>query len=153
MAPCTSPRTGPSYERRADVLLEADVGVCAHAPGVESRFAERIRVLDLVWAGVPVACTAGDPAAELVGARGLGRVVAPGDADALARALAEIADAGRAAFAPALSAVAAERRWSAMAAPLLALIDDEPAKRRPDVVARLVGARHRAAAALTRRRR
>jgi glycosyltransferase involved in cell wall biosynthesis len=139
------------YDRRGDVLLEADVGVCTHLAGAESDMAERVRVLDLIWGGVPVACSAGDPAAELVRMRGLGRVVAPGDSAALARALAEIADTGRAAFAPALARAAAERRWSATAAPLLALIaDDEGVRRRPGVVARSVAARHRVSAAAQR---
>ncbi len=140
------------YDRRADVLLEVDVGVCMHPAGVESRFAERVRILDLVWAGVPVACSAGDPAAELVSGRGLGRVVAPGAVTALAGALVEIADLGRAAFAPELARAAAERRWSVTAAPLLAMIErDDGARRRPGVVGRAVGARHRLAGAAQRR--
>jgi glycosyltransferase involved in cell wall biosynthesis len=139
------------YDRRGDVLLEADVGICTHRAGVESQVAERVRVLDLLWAGVPVACSAGDPVAELVGPQGLGRVVPPGDSQALARALAEIADAGRAAFAPALASAAAKRRWSATAVPLLALIaDDDGPRRRPGLVARSVAARHRLAGAAGR---
>jgi glycosyltransferase involved in cell wall biosynthesis len=139
------------YDHRGDVLLEADVGVCTHLAGVESSMAERVRVLDLLWAGVPVACSAGDPIAELVSLHGLGRVVAPGDSDALARALAEIADTGRAAFALALARAAAARRWSVTAAPLLALIDrDDGVRLRPGLVARSLAARHRVAAAAQR---
>ena len=53
------------YERRADWLLDADVGVSAHRDDVETRFAFH-RVLDYLWAGLPVLCTAGDALADEV---------------------------------------------------------------------------------------
>lgn len=146
---------GPSwteYARRGELLLEADVGVSTHRPGLESRFAERIRVLDLVWAGVPVVCTRGDRLAELVAARGLGQVVAPGDAGALADALARVVEAGRGAYAPALAAVADERRWSRVARPLAERISACAADRdRLRPVARGLALRHRAARLGSRR--
>lgn len=132
------------YAERADLLLEADVGVCAHRRGVEARFADRTRLLDCVWAGLPIVCSAGDAMSDVVAARGLGRVVAPADEAALCAALTEVAERGRAAYADALAALAAERRWSAVAAPLVAAIERVAARpaRRPDVVARAVGLRH-----------
>ncbi len=140
------------YARRGDLLLEADAGVCTHLPGMESRFAERMRILDLVWAGVPVVCTEGDRLAELVAARGLGHVVAPGDAGALADALERVADAGRPAYAEALAAAARERRWSHVAAPIAARISACAADRRGlRPVARGLALRHRAARLVTRR--
>jgi glycosyltransferase involved in cell wall biosynthesis len=135
------------YAERADLLLEADVGVCTHRRGVEARFADRTRLLDCVWAGLPIVCTAGDAMSDVVAARGLGRVVPAGDEAALAAALAEVAQRGRAAYADALAALAAERRWSVVSAPLVAAIERVAARpaRRPDLVARLVGARHETA--------
>jgi glycosyltransferase involved in cell wall biosynthesis len=143
--------TWTDYARRSDVLLESDVGVCTHLPGTESRFAERLRLLDLVWAGVPVVCTEGDALAGLVAGRRLGHVVPPGDVGALAEALARTADAGRAAYAEALAAAAAERRWSRVAAPLAERISAAaPVRRRARPVARALALRHRAAAAAER---
>jgi glycosyltransferase involved in cell wall biosynthesis len=139
------------YARRGDLLLEADVGVCSHLPGTESRFAERLRVLDLVWAGTPVVCTEGDLLAELVAARGLGHVVPPGDEVALADALEHVADAGRASFAGALAEAAADHRWSIVAAPLAARISVCAGDRRGvQPVARALALRNRAAAAARR---
>ena len=47
------------YERRADWLLDANAGVSAHHEHVETRFAFRTRILDYLWAGLPVLCTRG----------------------------------------------------------------------------------------------
>ena len=81
------------YAERADLMLDADVGVCTHRRGVEARFADRTRLLDCVWAGLPIVCTAGDAMSDLVAARA-GRVVAEGDPAALGAALQEVAERG-----------------------------------------------------------
>ena len=135
------------YAERADLLLEANVGVCTHRSGVEARFADRTRLLDCVWAGLPIVCTAGDAMSDVVAARGLGRVVATGDEAALCAALTEVVQRGRPAYADALAALAAERRWSVVAAPLIAAIERVAPRppRRPDLVARMVAARHETA--------
>jgi glycosyltransferase involved in cell wall biosynthesis len=110
------------YDRRADWLLDADVGVTAHADHVEARFAFRTRVLDYLWAGRPVACTGGDALAEEVQRRDLGAVLAPGDVDGWTRALRELAadPARRAAAGERSAGFARELRWERAAAPLLA---------------------------------
>ena len=80
------------YERRQDALLEADVGVSAHLEHAEARFAFRTRLLDYLWAGLPVVCTRGDELAETIEARGAGFVVAPGDAAGWAETLLRFLD-------------------------------------------------------------
>jgi len=75
------------YEERHDYLLDADVGLCTHPDHLESEFAFRTRVLDYLWAGLPVVVSAGDELGALVAAEGLGAVVRPGDTGALADAL------------------------------------------------------------------
>ena len=141
------------YAERADLMLEADVGVCTHPCGVEARFADRTRLLDCVWAGLPIVCAAGDAMSDVVAARGLGRVVAAGDEAALGAALQEVAQRGRASYADGLAALAAERRWSAVATPLVAAIERVAARpaRRPDLVARAVAVRHTTARQISRR--
>lgn len=67
------------YEERGRYLAEADVGVSAHLPGIETRFAFRTRLLDYLWARLPLIGTAGDSLGELIAGRGAGLLVEPGD--------------------------------------------------------------------------
>ena len=108
------------YAERANYLLEADLGVSLHRAGLESRFAFRTRFLDYLWAGLPMVVSAGDPLADLVAAQGLGRVVPPGDRDALVAALLELLERPglRAELAPRFAAVAEQFQWERVVAPL-----------------------------------
>jgi len=69
------------YDERHEFLLEADVGVSAHFDTVETRFASRTRLLDYLWAGLPIVATEGDVLADMIASRNLGRVVAASDVD------------------------------------------------------------------------
>lgn len=102
-----------AYDDRQNYLLEADVGLSLHFDHLETRYSYRTRVLDYIWAGLPVVCSRGDAVGELVEARGLGRVVDYQDVDGLVAALLEILDdpKGRAARAERFGAVADELRW------------------------------------------
>lgn len=75
------------YERRGDVLLEADVGVSSHELHLETAFSFRTRLLDYLWASLPVVVTGGDELGERTARSGAGIVVPPGDVDAWVRAL------------------------------------------------------------------
>jgi glycosyltransferase involved in cell wall biosynthesis len=74
------------YAERGAWLAEADIGVSAHLDHLEARFSFRTRILDYLWAGLPVVTSRGDTLGDLVAARGLGRAVDPGDVDAFASA-------------------------------------------------------------------
>ncbi len=111
------------YGERAGLLLEADLGVSAHQATAESRFAQRARLLDCLWAGLPILCTGGDEWALSVASEDLGEVVPPQDHEALAAAAKRIAERGRADYAGPLAAAAASRTWDLAAAPLLRLIE------------------------------
>ncbi|MGI9034366.1 MAG: glycosyltransferase [Acidimicrobiales bacterium] len=109
------------YDERQNYLLEADVGVNAHLDHVETAYSFRTRVLDYLWASLPVVATEGDGFAELVAERGLGIAVPPGDVDAMESALLvllEDADAA-ARCRRAAAAVAAELTWEKCLVPLL----------------------------------
>ena len=110
------------YAERGAYLLEADLGVSLHPDGVETRYAFRSRLLDCLWAGLPLVCTGGDALAEQVAAEGLGRVVAPGDEDAVVAALLALLDEPdlRARLAPRFARVAAGFTWDRAVAPLAA---------------------------------
>jgi hypothetical protein len=79
-------------------------------------------MLDFIWAGLPVVCTEGDALSELVGRDGLGEVVAPGEHEAMAKALARVLERGRDAYAPAFAAAAEAFAWPRVTAPLARMI-------------------------------
>lgn len=78
------------FADRANVLLDADLGVSTHLDHAETAYSFRTRLLDYLWAGLPQVATRGDALADLLEAEGLGLTVPPGDIDALAAALDEL---------------------------------------------------------------
>jgi len=80
------------YEQWSNYLHEADIGVSLHFDALETRFAFRTRVLDYIWAGLPMIVTEGDATSELVARQGLGVVVPPGDDEAIADAIVRLLD-------------------------------------------------------------
>jgi glycosyltransferase involved in cell wall biosynthesis len=110
------------YYRRADWLLAADCGVSTHFDHAETRYSFRTRILDYLWAGLPIITTAGDVLADLVQQRGLGWTVPAEDVTALAVALEELAATGQAerrAMNGRVLATAVEMTWGRAAQPLL----------------------------------
>ncbi len=75
------------FEERQNWLMDANCGVTTHFEHVETTFAFRTRVLDYLWAGLPIVTTDGDAFADLVREERLGVVVPAEDVDALADAL------------------------------------------------------------------
>ncbi len=108
------------YEERADVLLDADIGVSCHFDHVETEFSFRTRILDYLWAGLPIVCTQGDAFGDLVDRERLGTAVPPEDPSRLAAALvALIVDVEeREATRGRVRQVASQFRWSKSLAPL-----------------------------------
>jgi glycosyltransferase involved in cell wall biosynthesis/GT2 family glycosyltransferase len=106
------------YDERQNYLLESDVGVSLHHPGVEAQFAFRTRVLDYFWCGLPMVLSRGDELAALVEREALGLTVPEGDVGAVAEAITQLLDAApddrRARFA----AVRSELSWSRIIEPV-----------------------------------
>lgn len=75
------------YEDRVNYLLDADLGVSTHFEHVETAFSFRTRILDYLWAGLPIVSTEGDTFAGLIEAHKLGATVPPEDVNALAAAI------------------------------------------------------------------
>jgi glycosyltransferase involved in cell wall biosynthesis len=109
-----------AYADRQNWLLDADAGVTTHFEHVETTFAFRTRVLDYLWAGLPIVTTDGDAFAELVAAEELGIVVPAEDPAALAAALqrALYDDAFAAGCRDRIAVVAQRFTWDAVLAPL-----------------------------------
>ncbi len=122
------------FDARADYLLEADAGVSTHLDHVETAFSFRTRMLDYLWAGLPMVCTRGDVFAELVDRHGLGVTVAAGDVPALADALERVLydDAFAEDCRAQVRRLAPRFHWSQVLAPLLAFCRDP--RRAPDLV-------------------
>ena len=123
------------YARRADWLLQADTGVSAHHENVETRFAFRTRILDYLWAGLPVLCTRGDALGDEVQRADLGEALAPGDIEGWTAAIERLArDPDRRA---ACGARAADRAsalsWDRVAGPLVTYC--AAPRRAPDLAA------------------
>lgn len=78
------------YDERADFLLDADLGVSTHLDHLETAFSFRTRILDYLWAGLPIVATSGDTFENIIEANGLGKTVPPGDVPALVNAIEEI---------------------------------------------------------------
>src|SRR5262249_46233997 len=122
------------YAERGRYLLEADVGLSAHVEHVETAYSFRTRVLDYLWAGLPVVTTRGDTLADVVEREGAGVTVPAGDVDALEAALEQLLvdSAARRAAAASARRVADRYRWSQVLAPLVAFCADPT--RSPDLV-------------------
>jgi glycosyltransferase involved in cell wall biosynthesis len=107
------------YADRADWLLEAECGVVAAVEQLQLHFATATRLLDCLWAQVPIVCTRGEEFGEQVERDDLGETVPPGDPVALADALERVLSRGRDAYSDRLARAAAARTWSAVAEPLV----------------------------------
>lgn len=75
------------YADRGNYLAEASAGVSTHHEHVETTFSFRTRILDYLWAELPMVVTRGDYFAELVERERLGIAVPAEDSVALAAAL------------------------------------------------------------------
>lgn len=80
------------YEDRQNYLLEADVGVSTHITHLESAMSFRTRILDYLWASLPVVATKGDSLAALIESNNLGITVEGGNVEELEEALFRILD-------------------------------------------------------------
>jgi GT2 family glycosyltransferase/glycosyltransferase involved in cell wall biosynthesis len=107
------------YDERQNYLLESDVGVSLHQPGVEAQFAFRTRVLDYLWAGLPMLLSRGDELAALVERHRLGLLVPEGDVDAVVEGMLALLDAPADPDLPArFAAVREQLAWTRVVEPL-----------------------------------
>ena len=110
------------YADRGRYLTDADIGVSTHFLHVETAYSFRTRMLDYLWAGLPIVCSEGDEFAGLVARHGLGAAVPTGDVGALSAALQDLLGSPErlAAAGAAVRALAPDYRWPVVLAPLVA---------------------------------
>ena len=75
------------YQHIANYLLDADVALNLHYNNKETYYAYRTRVLDYIWAGLPIVTTEGDVLSEKIKERALGSVVKYQDGQEIAAAI------------------------------------------------------------------
>lgn len=75
------------FEDRQNYLLESDLGLSLHESHLETEFSFRTRILDYIWAGLPMVVTEGDVWSEVIQERQLGYVVGAHDVERLAEVL------------------------------------------------------------------
>jgi glycosyltransferase involved in cell wall biosynthesis len=147
------------YNDRGRYLADADIGVSTHVLHVETAFSFRTRMLDYLWAGLPIVCTEGDEFAGIVAREGLGRVVGERDRAGLALALQELlTDPAELARCRAAASETAQRfLWPRALAPLVSYCADpwrapdaQRAQHGPGPGARLGGSLDRGVTALRR---
>ena len=109
------------YEDRAGFLLESDLAILASGRDLETRLSFRTRLLDALWAGLPMVLTEGDHFAEMVSREGLGRAVGVADEEAMARAILGLLndEAEAAACRTRIKSVAQKMTWPLVAEPLI----------------------------------
>ncbi len=109
-----------SYQEREVLLNEADIGASLHPIHVETRYSIRTRVLDYLWARLPVLVTDGDITSEWVNQYRLGEVVPPFDPQAVSRALVRLLAKNKSAWQPAFEPLIERFSWPKVVAPLKA---------------------------------
>jgi glycosyltransferase involved in cell wall biosynthesis len=78
------------YHERQNYLLEADIGASLHLNHIETRFSFRTRLLDCIWAGLPILVSEGDTVSDEAARWELGKVVESGNIDQVSQAVVEL---------------------------------------------------------------
>jgi glycosyltransferase involved in cell wall biosynthesis len=78
------------YEMRQNFLLESGAGLSIHQRTIETDFAYRTRVMDYIWANLPVITSEGDSVARMVKVENIGEVVKYENTPQLARVIESI---------------------------------------------------------------
>ena len=108
-------------DRRYDLLRDVDLLVALHRPGLETSLSLRTRFLEAFAVGCPVIATEGGVISGLLREQPAGWVVAPDDAEGVARALVEALDHEPSAERRhAARALAARFEWERVLEPLVA---------------------------------
>jgi glycosyltransferase involved in cell wall biosynthesis len=107
------------YADWQNVLLESDLALTLHgSETLESRLAFRSRVLDYIWAGLPVVATRGDATGELIVQYQVGLMVEPQKVEAVAEAILRLLEESREVWRMRFDRARAALTWERAAQPL-----------------------------------
>jgi glycosyltransferase involved in cell wall biosynthesis len=121
------------YEEWPNYLLESDIGISLHFNSLETHLAFRSRVLDYIWAGLPMVVTGGDVISEFVEKYDIGIVVDYEDVVGIAKAILNLLKVPKEAFITRFKEARKELAWEKAAEPLIAFCLNP--HRAPDKVA------------------
>ncbi len=123
-----------AYKERANYLLEADIGISLHLEHIETSFSFRTRMLDYVWASLPMISTKGDAFAELIDQHGLGMIVDYQAIDQISKAIVTMIDdpPGLKDYSDNMLKVQDQLTWDRIVKPLLKFCKN-PRIHRPDL--------------------
>jgi glycosyltransferase involved in cell wall biosynthesis len=111
---------------------DADAGIATYPESLETRYCLGTRLLDFLWAGLPMVVSGMELQRDFVERNGIGIVVPPHDAAALATAIIRMKNAVRRGEFPAERFAAAKRAlaWPVVTAPVARFCGSELAKAR-----------------------
>lgn len=108
------------YQDWPNVLVESDIAISLHdEDSLETRWAFRTRILDYIWAGVPIVATRGDATSELIENFNLGILVPSFDMEAVANSILKILDPSQPGFQSQFEAAREMLTWENVASPLI----------------------------------
>ena len=115
----------PFFERE-NYLLESDIGISLHLKTIEAEFANRTRILDYIWANLPIITTRGDPLSRIVHEKKLGVTVIPDNPEELKEAIYSLLDDNEKTqkVKENLETIAPEYYWDKTTLPLQKFCDD-----------------------------
>lgn len=113
------------FDERANFLLDANVGVSTHYVHLETAFSFRTRLLDYLWAGLPIIATEGDNFAPIIEHYHLGAVVDENDVESCVEAIISMIENPQLLekYSRNVSQVRERFRWSKVAQPLLDFVE------------------------------
>ena len=108
-----------AYEDWPSVLIESDLALTLHYDTLEARLAFRSRVLDYIWAGLPIVATKGDATSDLISNYGLGLVVDDESVEGVEKAILKLLETPLDIFSRHFQFVRQTLVWEKAAIPLL----------------------------------
>ena len=72
------------FDERIPLLKRADLGVSLHKDHLETRYSFRTRLMDYIWAGIPMAISGGDVLSGELAESGVAKIVSENDVDLIA---------------------------------------------------------------------
>jgi glycosyltransferase involved in cell wall biosynthesis len=111
-----------SYSDREALLSEADIGVTLHTSHIETHFSIRTRVLDYMWARLPLLVSSGDVTSQWVREYNLGSVVQPESPEEVAQALRDLLSVPKQAWFSNFDEVHQRFKWADIITPLRAYL-------------------------------
>lgn len=115
------------YNERVNYLGLSTIGVSTHFDNTETRFSFRTRILDYLWAEMPMILTRGDSMADLCEKHNLGVVVDFQNSSEIAKAIEMISNNGKIAkeMSENIKKIKSRYRWTSVAKTVGQIISDD----------------------------